>query len=252
MTPRTGLRSAPHTVPRSFRRRRTNGSASPPGSPLAVIPAALSRTFRSGLPVRLARLSPAFLRSFPPARRRRARSSNLQDTFHRKGSRSPASSSKRAPRSSPRPLSRRGGMPTLLPYQRRGLRRFRRGFPLGGSPASCASVVRPNGSAASEGGSVRGSPCNTPARLRLTSLRPPSCGCGALYRGPWLAEGSPRLRSRPSTARCRSARRNSPGTFLIHSGMRKRSVPARPAEPPRIAPGPRNAGNRPGGCRRER
>jgi hypothetical protein len=31
-------------------------------------------------------------------------------------------------------------------------------------------------SAASEGGSVRGSPCDEPARLRLTSLRPRSFG----------------------------------------------------------------------------
>jgi len=31
----------------------------------------------------------------------------------------------------------------------------------------------------SEGGSVRGSACDAPARLRFTSLRPSSCGCSA-------------------------------------------------------------------------
>jgi hypothetical protein len=39
-------------------------------------------------------------------------------------------------------------------------------------------------SAASEGGSVRGSPCGDPARLRLTSLRPPPSACCAGNRGP--------------------------------------------------------------------
>ena len=87
--------------------------------------------------VRLARLSPASGRAFPPVRRRRARSSNLQDTFHRKGSRSPAASSERAHWSSPRPFTHLCGMQAFLPYKRRGLRRFRlrltaRGIPCGG------------------------------------------------------------------------------------------------------------------------
>ena len=41
-----------------------------------------------------------------------------------------------------------------------------------------------DGSASSEGDSVRGSACDAPARLRLTSLRPSSCGCCAGDRGP--------------------------------------------------------------------
>ncbi len=45
------------------------------------------------------------------------------------------------------------------------------------------------GSAASEGGSVRGSACYAPARLRFTSLRPSSCGCYALNRGPGRCGG---------------------------------------------------------------
>ena len=93
--------------------------------------------------VRLARLSPASGRAFPPVRRRRARSSNLQDTFHRKGSRSPASSSECAHWSSPRPFTFLWGMQSLLPYKRRGLRRFRLRPPLGGSPAAGAASARP-------------------------------------------------------------------------------------------------------------
>jgi hypothetical protein len=61
------------------------------------------------------------------------------------------------------------------------------------------------GSASSEGGSVRGSPCGNPARLRFTSLRPASCGCCALYRGPGARRGVPR----------------SGGTFLKYSAKDK-------------------------------
>jgi hypothetical protein len=51
-----------------------------------------------------------------------------------------------------------------------------------GSPTSF--IVRANGSAASEGGSVRGSPCEEPARLRLTSLRPPPAAAAPCTWGP--------------------------------------------------------------------
>ena len=101
------------------------------------------------------------------------------------GSRSPAASSERAHWSSPRPFSLLCGMRTLLPYKRRGLRRFRlrltaRGIPCGGrrvcAPRFEGVLDRLRGLG---GGSVRGSPCNGPARLRLTSLRPPPSACSA-------------------------------------------------------------------------
>jgi hypothetical protein len=53
--------------------------------------------------------------------------------------------------------------------------------------ASCV-LERRSTSAASEGGSVRGSPCIESARLRFTSLRPSSCGCCA-YSVPRMAKG---------------------------------------------------------------
>ena len=43
-------------------------------------------------------------------------------------------------------------------------------------PSRCQGLAGGYRSAASEGGSVRGSPCREPARLRLTSLRPHSFG----------------------------------------------------------------------------
>jgi hypothetical protein len=48
-----------------------------------------------------------------------------------------------------------------------------------------STSARRSRSAASEGGSVRGSPCGKPARLRLTSLRPHSFG---LLRSPALTK----------------------------------------------------------------
>ena len=65
-------------------------------------------------------------------------------------------------------------------------------------PASGPSGI---GTAASRGGSVRGSPCDGPARLRLTSLRPPPSSCSAHARpvarvpatgGPGAMRGVPR------------------------------------------------------------
>jgi len=61
----------------------------------------------------------------------------------------------------------------------------------------CWALTR---SAASEGGSVRGSPCDESARLRLTSLRPHSFG---LLRSPEAAK----RRVPPFTG-------DTPGTFL--------------------------------------
>ena len=75
--------------------------------------------------VRLAHLSPAILRAFPPVRRRRARSSNLRCILHRKGSRSPAASSERAMRPSPSLSTFRCGSPSCFLAGTRGLRRFR-------------------------------------------------------------------------------------------------------------------------------
>ena len=49
-----------------------------------------------------------------------------------------------------------------------------------------------DGSAASEGAFVRGSPCGKPARLRFTSLRPSSCGRCAGSREPGARRRVPR------------------------------------------------------------
>jgi hypothetical protein len=49
-------------------------------------------------------------------------------------------------------------------------------------------------------------------------------------RGPWLAEGSPRLRSRPSPARCRSARRD----FLLAPQAASSPPPHRPGSPAKL------------------
>jgi len=104
-------------------------------------------------------------------------------------------------------------------------------------------IVRPNGYAASEGGSVRGSPCDAPARLRLTSLRPSSCGCCAGNRGPGAMRGVPQsgLWSEEELA--------SSGTGSERSQGRERSGCG---SPPRARVLPPEAALRSyGGCRRE-
>src|SRR5512141_220228 len=57
-----------------------------------------------------------------------------------------------------------------------------------------ASGTHPSAASPRRGGSVRGSPCGEPARLRFTSLRPPSCGD---FAGPSVSLKRPETRLFP-------------------------------------------------------
>jgi hypothetical protein len=82
------------------------------------------------------------------------------------------------------------------------------------------------GCAASEGGSVRGSPCGEPARLRFTSLRPPPAATPPdplASPATQATEGFSMqvVRQGEVTFRCRRFR----GTFLVQPRVEGRSVP---------------------------
>ena len=68
----------------------------------------------------------------------------------------------------------------------------------------------------------------------------PAASAGS--RGPWLAEGSPRLRSRPCARSLPvplDASSSLGGTLLSRIPDMNQEYPRRSAETPRIAPGPR-------------